>query len=366
MVHFRSSALAVAAAVFSLIGSAAASPLPLEERLNNFLAARKSPVAKRATVPDAPHFVVYSDKYSSTEPAIADINGFNVFALAFLEQYGAADDAQVWAAFTDDQRKQIVDSYHAAGISLIVSAFGSTENPTSSSYDPVATADTIAAWVTKYGVDGVDVDYEDFTAFNKGDGSAETWLINFTKELRAKLPQGQYILTHAPVAPWFSPAPKWGGGGYLKVNQEVGDMIDWYNVQFYNQGTSEYADCDGLLTKSTSAWPQSSLFEIVASGVDQDKLVIGKPGTATDANNGVIAPATLATCVSQAHAKGWNAGVMSWQYPDAGSAWITTVRGDTWPVAPAPSGSASSTSASATSSAPASTASAAPAPFPTA
>jgi hypothetical protein len=30
-----------------------------------------------------------------------------------------------------------------------------------------------------------------------GNGKAETWLINFTKALRAQLPSGQYILTHA-------------------------------------------------------------------------------------------------------------------------------------------------------------------------
>ena len=24
---------------------------------------------------------------------------------------------------------------------------------------------------------------------------------------------------------------RWGGGGYLKVHQQVGSLIDWYNVQ---------------------------------------------------------------------------------------------------------------------------------------
>lgn len=28
----------------------------------------------------------------------------------------------------------------------------------------------------------------------------------------------------------FSPS-KWGGGGYLKVHNSVGSLIDWYNVQ---------------------------------------------------------------------------------------------------------------------------------------
>lgn len=32
---------------------------------------------------------------------------------------------------------------------------------------------------------------------NLADGSAETWIIDFTTALRAELPQGEYILTHA-------------------------------------------------------------------------------------------------------------------------------------------------------------------------
>lgn len=58
-----------------------------------------------------------------------------------------------------------MSEYDAAGISLIVSAFGSTETPTSSGLDAVTTANSIAAWVTEYGVLGVDVDYEVLFAF---------------------------------------------------------------------------------------------------------------------------------------------------------------------------------------------------------
>lgn len=32
---------------------------------------------------------------------------------------------------------------------------------------------------------------------NAGNGKAEQWLISFTKQLRSKLPQGKYIITHA-------------------------------------------------------------------------------------------------------------------------------------------------------------------------
>jgi hypothetical protein len=50
--------------------------------------------------------------------------------------------------------------YHNAGIQVIVSAFGSTDAPTSSGADPVATANTVATFVKNFQLDGVDVDYE--------------------------------------------------------------------------------------------------------------------------------------------------------------------------------------------------------------
>ncbi|KLO18244.1 glycoside hydrolase family 18 protein [Schizopora paradoxa] len=289
-------------------------------------------ILKRAT-PAAPHFVVYSDEWVSGEngpPAVSEVQGFNVFALSFLLTEGAFDQAEEWVEIGASARSSIKAQYEAAGIKLIVSLFGSTDAPTSTGADPVGTANTMAAWVKEYDLDGVDVDYEDFNAINAGDGKAEAWLATFTQQLRTQLPQGQYILTHAPVAPWFSPG-KFGGGAYLTVDKTVGSLIDWYNVQFYNQGTSEYTTCAGLLTQSSSTWPNSALFQIAASGISLDKLVIGKPANTGDASNGYIAPATLAGCVEQAKAKGWDAGVMVWEFPDAAASWIQTVRSQAFP-----------------------------------
>ncbi|KAF5387358.1 hypothetical protein D9757_005748 [Collybiopsis confluens] len=303
-------------------------------------------------VPVAPRFVVYSDKFVSGitgPPPVADVTGFNVFAMSFLLLEGAFDKAEEWTQLTAAQRASVKSEYAAAGISLVVSVFGSTDVPTSTGADPVATANTMAAWVIQFGLDGIDVDYEDFNAFDAG--TAEAWLVSFTKQLRTKLPQGSFILTHArelsipskyssvtdlgrckAVAPWFSPNI-WPNGGYLAVNQQVGSLIDWYNVQFYNQGTNEYSTCAGLLTASSSTWPQSALFQIAASGVSLNKLVIGKPATTADeTSGGFTAPATLATCVQQAKNQGWSAGVMTWQWPDGAAAWISQVRSLAFPV----------------------------------
>lgn len=249
--------------------------------------------------------------------------------LAESSNVGPADQATEWASLDAATRASIKSKYAAAGISLMVSAFGSTDTPTSSNADPVGTANTMAKWVKDYNLDGIDVDYEDFGAINAADGKAEQWLITFTQTLRAALPAGQYIITHAPVAPWFSPI--YSAGAYRKVQSSVGDLIDWYNIQFYNQ--NEYTTCDGLLTTSSSTFPNTAVFQIASSaGVPLNKIVIGKPANTADANNGFIDTNTLAGCVATAKGKGWNAGVMVWQFPDADAAWIASVRSQSWPV----------------------------------
>ncbi|KAH8114763.1 chitinase [Phellopilus nigrolimitatus] len=273
-----------------------------------------------------PQFVIYSDKsVEGVAPDVSDVEGYTVFALSFLTGSSAVDQAEAWANLDNSTRNDIKNKYNSAGIKLIVSAFGSTISPTTSGVDATQVANNMATWVKTYGLDGIDVDYEDTTAMNAQDGKAEAWLTTFTQTLRSQLPQGQYILTHAPMAPWFS-TTKYKSGAYMTVNKNVGDMIDW----FYNQ-IGDYTTCDSLLNKAIEN-PNTSLFEIAASGVDVNKLVIGKPAITSDASNGFIDTNTLATCIAQAKQKNWNAGAMVWEYPDANSAWIKTVRGSAFPI----------------------------------
>lgn len=69
-----------------------------------------------------------------------------------------------------------------------------------------------------------------------------------------------------------------------------------------------YTDCEGLLTKSGSSFPNTAVMQLADAGVDLNKIVIGKPGIASDASDGFLSTSTLASCVKQAQAKGWNAG----------------------------------------------------------
>ena len=69
-----------------------------------------------------------------------------------------------------------------------------------------------------------------------------------------------------------------------------------------------YTDCDSLLTKSTWRHPETSLMESAAAGVDLNRIVVGKPGIAADANDGFMNPFQLAKCVKQGEDDGWTGG----------------------------------------------------------
>lgn len=73
---------------------------------------------------------------------------------------GASDKASEWQKLSASKRASIKSQYEDAGIKLIVSAFGAEDKPTTQNHDPVQTANTMADWVKKYGLDGIDVDYE--------------------------------------------------------------------------------------------------------------------------------------------------------------------------------------------------------------
>lgn len=58
------------------------------------------------------------------------------------------------------KRQQLKQTYANAGIKIIVSAFGSTETPTTSGTDAKSCASQMASWVKSNDLDGIDVDWE--------------------------------------------------------------------------------------------------------------------------------------------------------------------------------------------------------------
>lgn len=246
------------------------------------------------------HFVVYADEWFDQWPDASAFQGWNYLYIAFMLSDKPADNAIAWQQLDESQRASIKQSYHDAGIKIVLSLFGATEQPVSQGFNPDDVAKRAADFVKQYDLDGIDVDFEDLNAFNTGAG-AEDFIIQLTKTLRQELPTPQYTLTHAPLAPWFQGDGRWQGGGYLRVHQEVGDFIDFYNMQFYNQG--DYNDCTTLFD-SAANWPGTSVFELAQNGIPLEKIVVGKPGGPNDAEDGYMAPEALGACVADAVAKG--------------------------------------------------------------
>jgi chitinase len=266
-----------------------------------------------------------------TIPAALAIPGFtktvlpyNYVCLSFWTYPGSATDAAgIWSSIgsnmgpneygttTSEIQTTLKKNFTNNGVKFMVSAFGSTQNPTSAGVDAIDCANKLAAFVIANQFDGVDIDWEDTPAFNKGVG--EDWLITLTKTLYQLLPPGS-IITHAPQSPYFSPGlyPK---NAYLTVDQQVGNMISFYNIQFYNQGVGMYDSAVGLFNVSGGWAPKSSINEIIASGVPSEKVILGKPAMTADANNGWMPAGVLNSAIIANYPyNGWKAGIMFWQF----------------------------------------------------
>lgn len=61
----------------------------------------------------------------------------------------------------------------------------STDKPTTSGLDPTSFATKVAAFVKQYGFDGIDIDYEDFDAFEGGTGVP--WINKFHTAVRSAM-----------------------------------------------------------------------------------------------------------------------------------------------------------------------------------
>ena len=105
-------------------------------------------------------------------------------------------------------------------------------------------------------LDGVDLDYEDNAAMEAG--TAVPWLITMTEAMldtfASSAPGQKFYISHAPQAPYFMEGkyPQ----NYIDLyyssagHRMVGHYIDFFNIQFYNQGTSDYLTYETIFMES--------------------------------------------------------------------------------------------------------------------
>jgi chitinase len=272
--------------------------------------------AKLVTYVDT--LAVYYPPQAVVDNILTNIGKFNHLILAFWEPTKPVDVALEWSdgkTFPTDA----IDQFHKAGVKVLVSASGSTETPIThwingSGIDGATYGQKLADFVKQYQLDGADLDIED-AAYQTNPSEAIQWTVDATKTLRKVLGQNA-VITHAPQAPYFS--PDFGNAPYLEIDKQVGSMIDFYNIQFYNQGNSSYDTYNDLFVTSNGWCSGSSVGEIHAAGVPLSRIVVGKPMETNDASNtGFVDAKHLAAFIKhakQAQPSLLPAGVMTWQF----------------------------------------------------
>lgn len=307
--------------------------LPLKNNSGNY--------AVTATHTQPPYKVVYIDQPSAWWPpsAIADSfyqmvdAGFNIINLAFMVDGQPQDMALVWnrelAEPNPDTgktyRDEILAYAHSKGTSIMLSTGGATEGAFAAT-DPQVYATNVANFVLATGLDGVDFDLENFSPGLIAPGSTSSqntinWLISVTEHTRTLL--GPYaLISHAPQAPYFGAIGNsacWTGplGGYTAVyygNQDTA-RIDFFNVQYYNQGNTNYTTYNTIFINSGNDFPYSAVQQL-AQWIPINKFILGKPMQTTDASTGYNTPQEINSIMLSAKNNiGWsNGGIMTWQW----------------------------------------------------
>lgn len=174
--------------------------------------------------------------------------------------------------------KQALARVQAAGKKILVSIGGGTvgaKDWLKMGQNAEAVAESIAAIVEKYNLDGVDLDVEavPYTKQLMFQPYADA-VIALTQALSKSIP-GKY-LTHAPQPPYLC---KPGSSGecpndslYAAILAEAGDQISWLNMQYYSNPPVTSSDVDEV----------ASYVSIVQGwdgfpGLDSTRLVFGKP-----------------------------------------------------------------------------------------
>jgi len=255
------------------------------------------------------------------------------------------------------QEDFITNSVHNNNAKLFVSAGGATDKPWVYYPGDKATqyGKDIAKWVVDNHLDGIDFDLENIgrgfltsslttEALIKWITDATTGAYDYFNNANTK----QYFISHAPQAPYFGPLdldltcsttkPCWAdnivcpnthvcnapfvgsgpdGGGYTKIFMDCSNMIDFFNVQFYNQSATAYDTYDSLIKTSTPWQYGTSYTQIHSYGIPYDKLIVGKPMFQDDVDNtGYITDVALNTIYKQIKKELsiTNIHTMVWQY----------------------------------------------------
>lgn len=205
---------------------------------------------------------------------------------------------------------------------------GQPVNYTLLSQNVGSVADQLAAFVSEFNLDGIDIDYEDTNALvSSTPYNGVAFASDLTNDLRTAIGANK-IISHAPQPPYL-----WQGASdapYAQILANTGDAIDRIYMQYYNNPwyvtpISQIIDNYNAIVAGWSGF----------SGIAASRLLVGKPVAESDAGSGWISPSDIGGEIIQpllsAHSD--FGGVMGWQYASDGpnGPWSTTLPAFLWP-----------------------------------
>jgi chitinase len=188
-------------------------------RLVTYFSSGAIPLTKLQTLPYTDVIFAFVVPTSPTDPTLMGAGGV----------FGAPSGP-------DPYLQQNVKTVQSYGKNVLLSFGGSTV--ASSSYESYASdVDSLVQhlledWIIPYGFDGIDIDFEDSSAFTSaGTYSGVSFLTALTNGLARDLPG--LIITHAPQTPYWDPGAQYGNA-YTQVWNNTAGAITWINNQFYD------------------------------------------------------------------------------------------------------------------------------------
>jgi hypothetical protein len=119
-----------------------------------------------------------------------------------------------------------------------------------------------------------------------------------------------HIISHS-IQNYHLDRTQYRGGSYARVISTVGNLLDFYNIQYYGRQHTNFDTYQELFVDSGTEFTNISVTQLVAQGFDIEKIVIAKPVRLYDAQGaGFLEPSALREIFLQANANlGWRGGI---------------------------------------------------------
>lgn len=227
-----------------------------------------------------------------------------------LTQITYLDTVNAWMCLSESERTNIINSMNSKGMKLMLSFGGANtfkiggadsilSSPTYS--NSLILAQELVNHCKLYKYHGIDLDIEHFpTIYEYADTDKLVayfgQLSQQIKEQSSSIIGYPIIVSHAPQSPYFNgptdSSQSLYGYVYSKIEKQYGWYIDFYNIQYYNQGIGLYENYETIFYNDTSF--NASVNQLIYGGdinsnyayVDPAKIVVGKVSNYNEGNSG--------------------------------------------------------------------------------